>query len=374
MFVVKDAVREPLFAIVPYHNVWRSKAREKHTTRAIKHFIDSGAVVILVEVGFNRRELAFADSGIDGLLANCNVIGSDHNFRHMYIGLHSSSELWLKENMINVGGQHAVLRYGNAVQNISWQDSDVMFLRPNWVGETIHKLQHGSEHDIAFLQMFSHARDLGPNYEMLDESYPHANGISFVDAWQRGFLESSDEKGDAKTIRKDGGAMVMEGHAPDGYYGTAGPHRVFPGLAWACTRKAWDAVGGLLDIAIWGGGDWHMAHALIEKTEMMMRNDLHPNYKKIVNQWYQRCRTQVRRNVLQMEGTIVHNWHGRKAVRGYNVKHGLLSKFGFDPPRHLKRDAYGLYMLNDDRSSAFVQIRDMMRRVARERNEDSIDV
>lgn len=117
-----------------------------------------------------------------------------------------------------------------------------------------------------------------------------------------------------------------------------------------------------------------MAHALVEKTATMMRNDLHPNYKNAVMQWYERCKRLVRRNVLQMEGSIVHNWHGKKTVRGYNAKHELLSKFGFDPTKHLKRDSQGIYLLHDDGSPTYVQVRDMMRRVARERNEDSIDV
>ena len=61
-------------------------------------------------------------------------------------------------------------------------------------------------------------------------------------------------------------------YSDEGYPYPAG---VFPGLAWACTRPAWDAVGGLVDFAVWGGGDWHMAHALTERVQGMMRNDLH---------------------------------------------------------------------------------------------------
>ena len=235
-------------------------------------------------------------------------------------------------------------------QQACWLDSDVHFARPNWVGECIHKLQHYS-----FLQMFSHARDLGPNYEMLPEQYPHADGRGFVSAFYDGLL-------DAK-INANEGQIAYAGYAG----------RVFPGLAWACTRKAWDDVGGLIDFAIWGGGDWHMAHALIEKTEGMMRNDLHRDYKKLVMQWYYRCHTHIRRNVGCMEGTILHNWHGRKTDRGYNAKHALLAHIGFDPLRHLKRDYQGLYQLHDDRSTAFVQLRDLMRKVAKERDEDSND-
>ena len=375
ILLAKDAVREPLYAVVPVFNPWRWKSRWKHTDRALKHFADSGAVIILVEVGFNRRELVYADSGLDGTIANCGIHGE---YRHKYIGLHSKDELWLKEAAINVGVQHLEHAHHDW-QNVCWLDSDVVFARPNWVGECIHRLQHGTQSDIAFLQMFSSARDLGPNYEMLPESYPHASGVGFVQAWLNGTLKttlSPEIVQDLKALNADIEHLVedfkkLEQDLGQIYYG---PQRVFPGLAWACTRKAWDAVGGLLDIAVWGGGDWHMSHALIEKTEGMMRNDLHRNYKKIVNQWYQRCRTAVRRNVLVMEGTILHNWHGRKAQRGYNTKHALLAKFGFDPPRHLKRDSSGLYALHDDRSTSYVQIRDMMRRIAKERNEDSIDI
>jgi hypothetical protein len=203
-----------------------------------------------------------------------------------------------------------------------------------------------------------------------------------VQAWKAGAIKSDSMvpvvKEDIATVRgriadlsKD--VDKLEQDLQGGYYGKGVP-RVFPGLAWACTRKAWDDVGGLLDVAIWGGGDWHMAHALIEKTEGMMRSDLHRNYKKTVNQWYHRCRTHIRRNVGVMTGTVLHNWHGKKVGRGYNTKHALLAKIGFDPQRHLKRDAQGLYQLHDDRSTAYVQLRDMMRKVALERNEDDNQV
>jgi hypothetical protein len=366
IIVAKDQVREPLYAIVPYFNPWRWKSRVKHTERALKHFNDSGAVIVLVEIAFNRREFVFESAGLNDMVASCGI-GGEH--RHKYIGLRTRDELWLKENAINIGVQHLPYNW----QQVCWLDSDVHFLRPNWVGETIHKLQH-----YAFVQMFSHARDLGPNYEMMPEDYPHANGLGFVEAWTRGLLKTTltpDIQADLKSIGGDITRLTDDFFELQLDLGAAYlPHRVFPGLAWACTRKAWEDVGGLFDAAIWGGGDWHMSHALIEKTEGMMRHDLHRNYKKLVNQWYQRCRTHIRRNVGVVEGSILHHWHGRKSERGYNVKHAMLADFGFDPPRHLKRDASGLYQLHDDRSTAFVQIRDMMRRVAKERNEDSIDV
>jgi hypothetical protein len=132
-------------------------------------------------------------------------------------------------------------------------------------------------------------------------------------------------------------------------------------------------VGGLIDFAVWGGGDWHMAHALIEQPQYMMRTDLHSNYKNLVNQWFDRCRTHIRRNVGYMDGVVFHNWHGIKEARGYNAKHELLAQIGFDPLKHIKRDAQNIYQLHDDGSEAYVKLRDMMRRIATNRNEDSND-
>lgn len=347
-FTKPDRLREPLYAIVPIQNPWRWRSRWVHTERAIKHFVDSGATVILIEAAFNRRELAFENSGLDGTPTNCDLLGSDPKFRNRYIGLRSASELWLKENLINV----AVSRLPYDWQQVCWLDSDVHFMRPNWVGECIHKLQH-----YDFLQMFSHARDLSPEYELLPEGYPHADGASFVHAFHRGTLEAG----------KAAGARSLE----SGYTGY--PGRVWPGLAWAATRRAWDSVGGLQDYHVWGGGDWVAAHALIGKKKGMVRNDLHPNYQKLAEAWFENCEKYIRHNVGVMSGSIFHHWHGIKEARGYNKKHALLASIGFDPLRHLKRDYQGLHQLNDLSEDAYIQLRDTMREIARERNEDTND-
>jgi hypothetical protein len=50
-----------------------------------------------------------------------------------------------------------------------------------------------------------------------------------------------------------------------------------------------------------------------------------------------------------------------------------LAEIGFDPTRHLKRDYQGLWQLHDDQSNAYVRLRDEMRKIAKERDEDSND-
>jgi hypothetical protein len=343
VLISRDVVREPLYAVVPLFNPWRFKSRYKHTKRAIKHFMESGAVVVLVEAGFNRRELVFADSGLEGQPAHCGILGTDHDFRHRYIGLHTKDELWLKENLVNI----AVQRLPHDWQNVCWLDSDVHFVRPNWVGECIQKLQH-----YGFVQPFNHARDVGPDYVVLPQDHPHADGRGFIWSWQSGKMP---------LLKSDGY-----------YYPPAGTkEKVWPGLSMAAARWAWDAVGGLQDYHVWGGGDWVMAHALVGKHDGMLRNDLHPNYKMLAESWFQSCERYIRHNVGSIDGSIFHFWHGPKELRGYNRKHALLAQIGFDPVRHLKRDSQGLWQLNDLGEDSHIKMRDIMREVARERDEDS---
>lgn len=351
-YVISDAVREPLYAIVPYFNPWRWKSREKHTIRAIKHFMDSGAVVVLVEAAFNRREFAFQNSGLDGTLAQCGF--HDKEFRHKHIGLQTTDELWLKENLVEKG----VESLPHDWQQACMLDSDIHFLRPNWVGETIHRLQHYS-----WLQMFSQARDLSPEYELMPEGYPHAAGVSFVHAHVEGLLEQSLSNKGVLSVKLD--LTTPEVPYP--------PPSIWPGLAWAFTRKGYEATGGLITFAVWGGADWHMSHCLIGRQQGMMRNDLHPIYKDMVTEWFDRCEWKIRRNVGVMSGVVTHHWHGRKVARGYNTKHALLARAGFNPVQHLRRNYQGLWQLHDDGSDAYLQLRDMMRKVAKGRQEDSSD-
>jgi hypothetical protein len=341
IIIARDQVREPLYVIVPYFNPWRFKSRVKHAERALKHFHDSGAVIVFVEIGFNRRELVFADSGLDGRQADCGILGADSRFRHKYIGLHTKDELWLKENAVNVGAQALPYDW----QQVCWLDADVHFARPNWVGECIHKLQH-----YKFLQMFSHAQDLGPNYEILH----YGATPSFVQEWTVGVTQKQEPR-----------------KAADSYYYDG---KGWPGLAWACTRQAWDIVGGLFDIPVVdGGADHDMARALIEQATGLSRNSSHPNFKTILAEWEDRCRWGIRRNVGMMEGTLLHHWHGPKRKRQYTAKYHLTAG-AYDPLRHIKRDSQGLYQLHDDGSENFIKFRDGIRALAALRKEDSTEL
>lgn len=352
--IAKDEVREPLYAIVPLFNPWRHKSRYKHTERAIKHFMDSGAVVILIEAAFGRREPVFADSGLDGLPANCNIHG-ERRFTHKYIQVRTRDEMWLKENLVNVAAARAL---PHDWQQVCWLDSDIHFMRPNWVGECIQKLQH-----YKYLQMFSHAADLSPDYTILPESYPHAQGVSYLHAHVSGMLDEVVTQGKVISLK------LSLTETPPPY-----PGNVWPGLAWAASREGWNGTGGLFDVAVWGGGDYDMAHALTEETARYIHQEVHPNYRLMLMEWQGKCHDNIRKNVGVMSGTVAHHWHGRKTSRLYVEKRQLMRKVNFDPIHFLRKDYQGVYQFHDDGSDRFVHFRDAMRAIAKARNEDSTEL
>src|SRR5216117_1780655 len=51
-----DKLSSPLYVVVPVFNAWRWKTRWKLASRAIKHFMESGAVVYVIEAAFGNRE------------------------------------------------------------------------------------------------------------------------------------------------------------------------------------------------------------------------------------------------------------------------------------------------------------------------------
>jgi hypothetical protein len=67
-------------------------------------------------------------------------------------------------------------------------------------------------------------------------------------------------------------------------------------------------------------------------------------------------------------------FHGRKADRKYIDRSKLLSTWQFSPILDIRYDWQGLLQLNDDGSQRFVQMRDSIRKWARERNEDINEV
>lgn len=293
-------------------NPIRYKSRYNLYKAFAKHVEDSGADLWTVEAAFGDRPFEVTEAG---------------HPRH--IQLRTETEFWLKENLINIGFSRLPhdWKYG------AWVDADVSFVRPDWVEETIHQLQH-----YRVVQMFSEAADMSPSYGIIN--------------WFRGF-----------------GRSYLDGrpYGPDGYHGYG--QYWHPGFAWAIRRDAFDALGGLIDFAM-GSGDHHMAMALVGMAERSIPKGLTKSYRDKVLVWADRAERYVKRNIGCVDGLLCHGWHGHKRNRKYIERWKILKDNKYDPDYDLKKDWQGVWQLTD-RNIVF---RDQIREYFRARDEDSTEV
>lgn len=303
--------------------------RFKTRPRLFKEFVERmqryGAKLFIVEGAYGNREF--------------EVTQKDNP---THIQIRTDSELWHKENLINIG----ISRLPSNWKYVAWLDGDIDFVRPDWMLETVNELQH---HPV--VQMFEDAIDLGPNHEIL--------------ATYKGFASCYKKGGDYKR-------MVSSKNEVNYYYGYYSdmPGKYWhPGYAWAATRDAINVMGGLLDFAMLGAGDHHMACSLIGEGQRSVPKGLHPNYKKMILAWQERA-LRLHKNIGFIKGTIYHFWHGKKKDRKYKDRWQILIENVFDPQNHIHKDWQGLYTLYPGHD----RLRDQIREYFQTRNEDSIDL
>jgi hypothetical protein len=345
-----DYIHEPLYVVTTVFNPIRYKSRFKHYERFAAHVKASGGVLVTIEAAFGERHHAMqqgeSQHGVQIYQRAPTKTTEFHKARsedpHMYIRVRTDDELWIKENLINI----AISRLPEDWKYVAWVDADVMFTRPNWVGETIHQLQH-----YKLVQMFSEAQDVGPRYASIGKArgfgFCHVKGMKPVDGR---VLGSYGAKG-------KGGEILWH-----------------PGFAWAARREAIDELGGLIDYAIMGAADNHVAHALVGRVEKSHHQNVHPRYAEKLQEWQFRAEKHIRRNIGYVSGLLVHYWHGKKVDRRYWDRWRVLVDNQFNPDRDIKYDWQGMLQLVDRGETRSIALRDDARRYFRSRNEDSVDL
>lgn len=339
-----DTIDSPLYVISPIFNPIRYRARWKHYNNFEKHVVDSGARLFLIELSFGNRE---------------EVYKEERSEKITIIHIRTSHELWLKENLINVATQFLPKGW----EYMAYIDADMQFARPDWVGETLHQLQH---HPI--VQMFSEVAYLSPEDEVVSMA------LSFMEGWRRG-IPFKNKQGEA---RDEGWSAHRRHHHdhcfPEDPYSEHNHHHKIawagaPGGAWAYRREALNHLGGLIDWAILGSADYHMATALMGFLHISLQKGYHPEYIQLMMDWQDRALLYIKRNVGHVKGLLLHHWHGKMKDRNYDTRWKILIKHQFNPRIDLKKDTNGVWQLTDQKW----QLRDDIRNYFRQRNEDSID-
>lgn len=244
------------------------------------------------------------------------------NPRHLR--LRSTDIMWHKENLINVGVRRL---FPSSWKAMAWVDADLEFENAHWALDTL-KILNGCR-DI--VQLFSHCVDMDP-------------------------------QGVAMRVFQGFGYMYTLGHA----HGTSGINFWHPGFAWACTRRAYERMGGLFQMGILGSGDHIMSLAVIGRGRDAIHRDSSVGYLREVLGFERRCR-QLRLGYIP--GTIRHHFHGHKKDRGYQDRWSVLLKHGFDPLVHVEaRELDGLLTFSPAVTTAMkVDMKDYFRK----RNEDA---
>jgi hypothetical protein len=310
----------PLFAVTVIFNPQRYLSRYRLYKAFAKHMADGGTQLLTVEIAFGDREFEVTELG-----------------NPWHLQLRTKSNLWHKERALNLG-------FARLTQLVpdwkfgAWIDADITFYRPDWAQETIHMLEH---HPV--VQMFGVAANMDPQ------------------GYRQWCCESAFRQFVEKRI----------GSGTDFYGKGVGGH---PGLAWACTRSAFETMGGLIDFCPAGGGDTYMANALRGYWQKGDSNhktitEFSPEFVREVNTWADRVAA-FKQNVGYVHGTVAHHWHGNSFQRGHKIRWDALMKHQFNPRRDLEPDAQGLYRWTGNKP----ELEGIIQGSFIHRNEDSVDV
>jgi hypothetical protein len=327
---------DDFYVLAVMTNPERFKRRPQLFREFVQRMDRYGVKLYIVEGAFGDREFEVTESG---------------NPRHIQI--RTDSEIWHKENLINIG----ISRLPSTWKYVAWIDGDIDFVHPNWALETIHELQH---HPV--VQMFEDAIDLGPTNEILQtyKSFAYCYKNNLPDKIREESFTTKKTKNSAVTKFHNYYVYCDSKTSPGTYW--------HPGYAWAATREAINMMGGLLDFGIVGAGDHHMACCLIGQGERSVPKGLHPNYKKMVMSWQSRA-LRLHKNIGFVKGTIYHYWHGKKRERKYKDRWQIVIDNKFDPAHDIHKDWQGLWSLYPGHEA----MRDQIRQYFQSRNEDSVD-
>ena len=279
-----DPIEDKLHVIIAVSNPCQYARRYILAREFIKRFEEEEHDVILyiVELAYSQQEFYITDS---------------KNPRHLQLRT-TTAPLWHKENMINIGVKKLLPTSWKA---FAWIDADIEFESATWAKDTL-KILNGCR-DV--IQLFSHAVDM-------------------------------DLNGQAMNIFNSFGYQYTKKQS----YSSQGILKMWhPGFAWACTRKAYEKMGGIYQESILGAGDHNMALSYIKNGGVSVNKEVTPEYKASVVAFETRVKNL---RLGYVPGVIRHYFHGSKKKRFYGDRWYILVRNNYEPSRHITINQDGL--------------------------------
>lgn len=283
---VVEKVGDLLYVILPYFNYCHYHRRLELFSEFVGRYAGTRGVRLVVVEGTIKGE-------------TFQLPSFSRVFLHIKVEL--PDQVWIKENLINLGVKHLPVGW----KYMAWVDADLTFLNTNWVQDTVRLLG-----EVDVVQLFHTAINMGP-------------------------------EGEAMKIDQSFCYMALKSNRP--YHKNAKYGFWHPGFAWAMTRESYEKLGGLLDCAILGSGDRHMALSLIGKGAWSYHGGVTEGYREKVRLFEEKC---FGLRFGYVPGTILHHFHGSLKDRQYVDRWLILVRHKYDPFKDIYYDKNGLLKLN----------------------------
>ncbi len=294
-------MQSELWGITTLFNPGQTTSRIENYRRFRKKTHRQGLPLVTVELAFEDAEFELRPK------KDAEVL----------LQLRSSSVLWQKERLLNLG----LAELPPKCKKVVWPDADIVFDDRSWVKRTRKLLD-----EFVVIQPFSECVLLPQGAK--PRQYPKKEvGKSIKLGTEEGSYDRSVCYRMARDEPKFSGAT---------------------GFAWAARRSLLDEVG-FYDRCIIGGADREMAlafHFPPGGIPAERRRITHPSLLDDIGRWHEKVHALVDGRVGFRPGLIHHLWHGDKKRRGYLDRHAILAAHDFDPNRDIFIDGQGCWELS----------------------------
>ena len=291
-----------LHVIAVINNPIRWHSRLRLFLNFIRHMRQSGVRLHLVECAHGDRPYEVPE------------VPEVYNL----IRVRTNSICWIKENLINI----AISRLPEDWKYVAWVDADIFFRHRHWASEAVHALQQ-----YPIIQPWASCIDLGPNHEVIE----HHKSFAYLHWHNR-----------LKGIGK-------------------GYEFCHPGYAWCARREFLERVGGLIEFAIAGAGDHHMALAMVNKVQWSIPKGVEEEYRDPLLEWQRRAIGLTQKHIGFLPGAIEHFWHGRKCDRKYIERWDIIVNNHFEPDTDIKKNTWGVITLAGNKPQLEIDLDHYMR-------------
>jgi len=224
--------------------------------------------------------------------------------RHWQIEVATTSLLWNKENLLNIGIEVALAQADCAA--VCWIDADITFINPRVACSSILKSLCASP----VIQAFQMAIDCG-------EEPGSVNRIQYSTAF-------------SKRLKPSNEAHIKDIETLD-----------HSGYVWASTPEFLKVTHGLMDVCVVGSADKEMLHMILDLPGSTTKMDYTESFRNSIKSWGQSARI-VSNMVGYCPLIISHGFHGLKSDRGYKTRSKILQDHQYVPSIHLRKNRHGV--------------------------------